>query len=214
VEPRFTPIMRSPYFGGAETPPRVRIVSLAAPDLPRIDVPTGFRAIVRSEDVRAVLARVLDLGGAVTAACAGSVLAGYATDLPFVPIIYCGRRLKRPWDDLPQAHEFGSIEVAPQFRRMRVAEALVAALVGNARLEEKILIGEALLSHWDLRGSGLDVWAYRAALLRLLERAGFERFDTSQPEVALDPASFLIARIGTKTSSESRSAFLARVAGR
>lgn len=84
----------------------------------------------------------------------------------------------------------------------------------SPRLEEKILIGEALLSHWDLRGSGLDVWAYRAALLRLLERAGFERFDTSQPEVALDPASFLIARIGRRTSSESRSAFLARVAGR
>jgi hypothetical protein len=50
--PKAATSRRSPYFGGAETPPRIRIVSLAAPDLPRIDLPTGFTAIVRSEDLR------------------------------------------------------------------------------------------------------------------------------------------------------------------
>ena len=192
---------------------RTRILSLAASDLSRIDVPPGFGAIVRSEDLRGVLARVLDVGGAVTAACAGSVLAGYATDLPFVPVTYGGRRWPRPWDDLPQAHEFGSIEVAPRFRHARVAEALVAALVANRRLERSIVIGEALSSHWDLRGSGLDVWEYRAALLLLFERAGFQRFETSQPEVGLDPAGFLIAKLGAQTMPASQAAFLARLRG-
>jgi acetoin utilization protein AcuA len=190
---------------------RIRIVSVAAADLRALDVPPGFGAIVRSADLRDVLARVIDLGGVVTAASAEGVLAGYATDLPFVPVFYQGRRVERPWDDLPQAHEFGSIEVAPQFRRTGLAEALIASMVANGRLDERIVIGEALASHWDLRGSGLAVWDYRTALLRLFERAGFQRFDTSQPETALDPASFLIARIGPRTSPQSQAAFLARL---
>ncbi|SRR6266566_3422746 len=193
---------------------RLRIVTLAKSDLSHIDVPPGFGAIVRSEDLRGVLARVLDLRGVVTAACAGCVLAGYATDLPFVPVTYCGRRCPRPWDDLAQAHELGPIEVAPQFRRARVAGALLSAVVANRRLEKNIVIGEALSWHWDLRGSGLGVWGYRAVLLRLFERAGFQRFETSQPEVGLDPAGFLVAKVGVQTSPASRSAFLARLHGR
>ena len=189
----------------------IHIVSLTASDLGRIDVPPGFGAIVRSGDLRNVLGRVLDLGGTVTAGDADGVLAGYATDLPFVPVVYAGARFRRPWDDLPQAREFGSIEVAPQFRRAKLAEALVCALVANGRLDDSIVIGEALSWHWDLRGAGLAMWDYRAALLRLFQRAGFQRFDTSQPETALDAASFLIARIGTRTSLESQAAFLARL---
>jgi acetoin utilization protein AcuA len=190
---------------------RIRIVSLTPADLRAIDVPPGFGAIVRSGDIRDVLARVIDLGGAVTVASAEGVLAGYATDLPFVPVFYQGRRVERPWDDLPQARELGSIEVAPQFRHARVAEALLATMVANGRLDDRIVIGEALASHWDLRGSGLAVWDYRTALLRLFQRAGFERFETSQPETALDPVSFLIARIGSRTSPQSQAAFLARL---
>jgi GNAT superfamily N-acetyltransferase len=141
------------------------------------------------------------------------VLAGYATDLPFVPVRYCGRRWPRPWDDLCQAHELGSIEVAPQFRRAGVAGALVSAVVANGRLDGKIVIGEALSSHWDLPRSGLSLGSYRAMLLRIFERAGFQRFETSQPEVGFDPAGFLIARLGAQTSPASRSAFLATAAG-
>jgi acetoin utilization protein AcuA len=209
LEPADSPLAGRHPFSVATR--HVRIVSLTASDLGRIDVPPGFGAIVRSADLRGVLARVLDLGGAVTAGCADGVLAGYATDLPFVPVFYAGRRVERPWDDLPQVREFGSIEVAPQFRRAKVAEALLAAMVADGRLDDSIVIGEALASHWDLRGSGLGVWQYRAALLRLFQQAGFQPFHTTQPETALDPASFLIARIGARTSHESRSAFLARL---
>jgi len=44
-------------------------------------------------------------------------------------------------------------------------------------------------------------------------RRGY-RFETSQPEVGLDPAGFLIARVGEQTLPASRSAFFDRLRGR
>lgn len=51
------------------------------------------------------------------------------------------------------------------------------------------------------------MWEYRRRLVRLLESAGFGRFDTDAPDVADDPVNFLAVRIGAATTRASQQAF-------
>jgi len=167
----------------------------------------GFTAIVESPEVPAMFRRVFAAGGNVTAALVNGVLVGYAADLPFVPVEWDGGRVLRRWESVPQARELGAVEVAAPFRNRGIARRLMDALAADGRLEPYIVIGEALRWHWDLATSGIDVWEYRRRLAGLLESAGFRRFDTDSPDVALDPVNFLAARIGTSTASAAQRAF-------
>jgi acetoin utilization protein AcuA len=88
------------------------------------------------------------------------------------------------------------VEVAAPFRNRGIARELMRALADGGRLEPFIVIAEALQWHWDLGTAGIDVWEYRRRLIRLLESAGFRRFDTDAPDVSEHAANFLAARIG------------------
>lgn len=186
----------------------VRIDRLtSAGDLARLDVTPGFAAITPSKDLRAVLARVLEAGGVVNAALRRSILIGYTADLPFLPIPFQGGQITRRWQGLPDAREIGGLEVARPFRGAGIAQRLLAGLVSDARLDRIVLIGEALQWHWDADTGRQSIWEYRDELLRLLERAGFRRWETDEPEIQYSPANFLFARIGPLTSEVSRRAF-------
>lgn len=50
--------------------------------------------------------------------------------------------------------------------------------------------------HWDLRGTGLNVYRYRAMLLAAAAPFGFQVVPTDEPDVQEHPANFLIVRIG------------------
>lgn len=171
-----------------------------------LHVAAGFSSIVDTAEVPAMFRRVLAAGGTITAALAGGVLVGYAADLPFVPVEWAGGQIVRRWQAVPQARELGAVEVAAPFRNRGIARRLMQALAGDSRLDPYIVIGEALRWHWDLGSSGIDVWEYRRRLVRLLESAGFRRFETDAPDVAEDPANFLAVRIGTRTALDSQRA--------
>jgi GNAT superfamily N-acetyltransferase len=170
-------------------------------------VAEGFGAIVRSEDVPAMFARTLSAGGTITAALRDGVVVGYAADLPFVPIVWDGGRVERRWDALPAVRELGAVEVALPFRNRGIARELMRALAAGGRLDRFIVIAEALHWHWDLAASGIDVWEYRRRLVRLLESAGFRRFDTDAPDVSEHAANFLAARIGPRSGIPAQRAF-------
>jgi len=180
---------------------------LSRDDLEAVEISPGFRAIVRSAELRPVLQHVLELGGAVTAALNDGMLIGYATDLPFVPVDWSSGRIERRWEHLPAARELGSLEVAAAYRGRGIARLLMDSLVAGRRLEPYIVIGEALAWHWDIRAAGVDLWRYRGMLVGLLESAGFGRFDTDEAEIREHEANFLIARIGAGTSAADRRAF-------
>jgi acetoin utilization protein AcuA len=185
--------------------PTARLIS--RDDLDAMEISPGFRAIVRSAELRPVLQHVLQLGGAVTAALHDGMLIGYATDLPFVPIEWSLGRIERRWERLPGARELGSLEVATPYRGRGIAHLVMDSLVAGGRLEPYIVIGEALAWHWDIGAAGVDLWRYRGMLLRLLESAGFAGFDTDDAEIRAHEANFLVARIGAATSAADRSAF-------
>jgi acetoin utilization protein AcuA len=170
-------------------------------------VAAGFSAIVPTAGVLEMFRKSVAIGGTITAAVLQGSLVGYAADLPFAPIEWKGRRIVRRWERIPEVRELGAVEVAAPFRNRGIARMLMQASAAGERLERYIVIGEALSWHWDVAAAGNDPWEYRRRLWRLLESAGFQRFDTDEPDVTYDAASFLAARIGGATAPSSRRAF-------
>jgi acetoin utilization protein AcuA len=167
----------------------------------------GFSAIVPTPAVLEMFRKSVAIGGTVTAALLQGALVGYAADLPFAPVEWNGKRIARRWEAIPEVRELGAVEVAAPFRNRGIARRLMQAFAEGDRLEHHIVIGEALSWHWDVAAAGNDPWEYRRRLCRLLESAGFQRFDTDAPDVTYDKASFLAARIGGATAPASRRAF-------
>jgi GNAT superfamily N-acetyltransferase len=167
----------------------------------------GFSAIVPTAEVLDMFRKSVAIGGTVTAALLRGALVGYAADLPFAPVEWNGQRIARRWEAIPQVRELGAVEVAAPFRNQGIARKLMQAFAEGDRLERYIVIGEALCWHWDVAGAGNDPWEYRRRLCRLLESAGFQRFDTDAPDVTYHAANFLAARIGGATAPSSRRAF-------
>ena len=167
----------------------------------------GFSAIVPTPEVIEMFRKSVAIGGTITAALLEGTLVGYATDLPFAPVEWHGRRIVRRWESIPEVRELGAVEVAAPFRNRGIARTLMEAFAEGDRLERYIVIGEALSWHWDVGAAGNDPWEYRRRLCRLLESAGFQRFATDAPDVTYHPANFLAVRIGGETAPSSRRAF-------
>lgn len=163
-----------------------------------------FGAIVRSHRVQGVLGHVADLGGAVIAALAGEELRGYATLVPSSAL-----RRER-WEDLPDAFELGSIEVARSARGRGIGTALLANLPATLPIERLLLFARGLVSHWDLALGAMPALEHRRMLLRMLGRAGFQRWETDDPEVDDHPMSFLAVRAGLNAPSASLLAMMER----
>jgi hypothetical protein len=176
-------------------------------DVSRLDVAKGFCAITPTDGLRRVLTDVLGLGAHVVAAVDGSVLVGYAVDLPFLPIVFEGAVLPRRWQRLPDARELGAIEVIRPLRGTGLARALLAAMVSGGRLDDKIVLAEGLSWHWDHEASGLSSRDCRARLLSLFLGAGFRKYATDEPEIRQSPDNFLVARVGPAAPPASRAAF-------
>ena len=67
--------------------------------------------------------------------------------------------------------------------------------------------------HWDLEGTGLSVWDYRAMMENFMKEAGMVWFATDDPEICAHPANCLMVRIGRKCPSAPRSNSIASVSG-
>ncbi|OFW70440.1 MAG: hypothetical protein A2V52_06245 [Actinobacteria bacterium RBG_19FT_COMBO_54_7] len=95
-----------------------------------------------------------------------------------------------------------AIEVSRNWRSMGIANKMMESGVGDPFFDDKILICTGYSWHWDLASTGLHKQEYRSMLLRYLEKAGFMYYETDEPNVNLDSANFLTARIGSEVSAE------------
>jgi acetoin utilization protein AcuA len=166
-----------------------------------------FGAIVSSERLPAILDRIIDLHGVVIAALADDELRGYATLVPAAALA------RERWENLPDTFELGSIEVARSSRGRGLGTALLAALEATLPIDRLLLFARGMVSHWDVASAALHVIDYRRMLLRMLGRAGFQRWETDDPEVNDHPMNFLAVRAGLGVSSSSLLALTER-AGR
>ncbi|MGB9803858.1 GNAT family N-acetyltransferase [Desulfofundulus sp.] len=111
------------------------------------------------------------------------------------------------WSRHPRLLELGAIEVSRSWQRQGIAKELLHQAFKNEKLEDYVVITTEFYWHWDLQGSGLDVFTYQRMLTRLFGSAGFKRRGTDDPEILEHPANMLMVRFGRKVSKTYIKAF-------
>ncbi|MDQ0156557.1 GNAT family N-acetyltransferase [Robertmurraya andreesenii] len=99
--------------------------------------------------------------------------------------------------------ELGAIEVIPKFRGCGVGKHLLIVSMMDDAMEDYITITTEYYWHWDLKGTGLNVWEYRKVMEKMMNAGGLEWYATDDPEISSHPANCLMARIGKRVDNES-----------
>lgn len=99
--------------------------------------------------------------------------------------------------------ELGAIEVIPKYRGTGVGKSLLRVSMMDDAMEDYITITTEYYWHWDLKGTGLNVWEYRKMMEKMMNAGGLEYFATDDPEISSHPANCLMAKIGTRIDNES-----------
>jgi len=105
------------------------------------------------------------------------------------------------WESVPGLYEI-AIEVSTDWRRCGLAKALLQFTLRPDYFDRLILFALGYSWHWDLQGSGMDEFQYREALRRLFACVGFTEYRTTDPDIWLNPANILLARIGAHVDPE------------
>ena len=99
--------------------------------------------------------------------------------------------------------ELGAIEVIPKYRGTGVGKTLLRVSMMDDAMEDYITITTEYYWHWDLKGTGLNVWEYRKVMEKMMQAGGLEYFATDDPEISSHPANCLMAKIGSRVDTES-----------
>jgi hypothetical protein len=104
-----------------------------------------------------------------------------------------------------------AVEVSPAFRNLGVAHQLLSLALDFASVEESLIVGLGLSWHWDYAGLGMSRFQYRDLIARLFATHKFAEYLTSEPNIRMDPANILVARLGSCLKRESMSRFFDRL---
>jgi acetoin utilization protein AcuA len=118
--------------------------------------------------------------------------------------------LEHRWLDIGKASEI-AVEVSAGWRRMGIAHHLLSLALEFESLEESLIIAFGLSWHWDYAGLGISPFHYRELIARLFAAHGFSEYLTSEPNIRMDPANILVARLGSCLSEESINRFFQRL---
>ncbi len=115
------------------------------------------------------------------------------------------------WGKLGEAGllEALAIEVSTDWRGLGIANAMMREGLADPTFATKIVMCTGFSWHWDMDGVGVSKEIYRVMLMRYLAKAGFQYFETDDPNVKLDPSNFLTARVGSRVTDELYSLFTA-----
>jgi GNAT superfamily N-acetyltransferase len=114
------------------------------------------------------------------------------------------------WHDLGNAYEI-AVEVSSRWRHLGIAHHLLSLALAFEAVEEYLIVGLGLSWHWDDQGLGMSRFHYRAMLARVFAAHGFAEYQTSEPNIRMDPANILVARLGGHIDGESMSGFFLRL---
>jgi acetoin utilization protein AcuA len=135
--------------------------------------------------------------GRIIVARSGHMIVGYVTYLYPDPL---ERWSEGKMEDLI---ELGAIEVIPEFRGCSVGKNLLMVSMMDDAMEDYIIITTEYYWHWDLKGTGLNVWEYRKVMEKMMNAGGLVWYATDDPEISSHPANCLMARIGKRIPPES-----------
>jgi GNAT superfamily N-acetyltransferase len=114
------------------------------------------------------------------------------------------------WHGIGNAYEI-AVEVSAGWRNLGIARHLLSLALEFESLEESLILGLGLSWHWDYEGLGLSRFHYRELIARLFAAHGFAEYLTSEPNIRMDPANILVARLGSRLAEESMSRFFQRL---
>jgi acetoin utilization protein AcuA len=135
--------------------------------------------------------------GRIIIARDGMTIVGYVTYLYPDPL--------ERWSEgnMKNLIELGAIEVIPKFRGAGTGKSLLQVSMMDDYMENYIIITTEYYWHWDLKGTGLNVWEYRKVMEKMMNAGGLEWYATDDPEISSHPANCLMARIGKRVDPES-----------
>jgi acetoin utilization protein AcuA len=110
------------------------------------------------------------------------------------------------WHDIGNAYEI-AVEVSAGWRRLGIARRLLSLALEFESLEEYLILGLGLSWHWDYAGLGITPFHYREMIARLFAAHGFSEYLTSEPNIRMDPANILVARLGSRLAEENINRF-------
>jgi GNAT superfamily N-acetyltransferase len=114
------------------------------------------------------------------------------------------------WQGIGDAYEV-AVEVSPAFRKLGVAHQLLSLALDFEAVEEYLILALGLSWHWDYAGLGMSRFRYREMIARLFAAHGFAEYLTSEPNIRMDPANILVARLGRCLEEESMNRFFERL---
>jgi acetoin utilization protein AcuA len=170
-----------------------------------IDDGLGFFWHNRSDLQHQALVKIAALpdGNVTLAYNEARVIVGYVTvSLPDVDTRW-GR------DRIAGLYELGGIEVARSWRSCGISRVLLSTLFADGGYDKAIVLATGYRWCWDYESSGMGVREYRDVLHRTMQRAGFEFFDTDEPNIAWYPDNALVARVGKQAPNDLRKKFKA-----
>ncbi|WLR50239.1 GNAT family N-acetyltransferase [Bacillus tianshenii] len=127
----------------------------------------------------------------------GNMIVGYVTYLHPDPL--------ERWSEgnMKNLIELGAIEVIPKYRGSGVGKNLLQVSMMDDAMEDYIVITTEYYWHWDLKGTGLNVWEYRKVMEKMMNAGGLTYYATDDPEISSHPANCLMARIGSRVDQDS-----------
>jgi acetoin utilization protein AcuA len=114
------------------------------------------------------------------------------------------------WQGIGNAYEI-AVEVSSSWRQLGIAHHLLTFALAFESVEEYLIVGLGLCWHWDEEGLDMSRFHYRRMLARLFAAHGFAEYQTSEPNIGMDPANILLARLGSRIDSESMNRFFQRL---
>lgn len=188
------------YAKDLKTPNGTIIVEgpISTENLKQYDFHEGLIAFRPPTQQKKALVEISELPeGRIIVARNKEVIIGYATFLYPDPL--------ERWSEgnMDNLIELGAIEVIPQYRNCGVGKKLLQVSVMDDAIEDYIIITTEYYWHWDLKGTGLNIWEYRKVMEKMMNAGGLSYFATDDPEISSHPANCLMVRIGSKVSNTS-----------
>jgi len=114
------------------------------------------------------------------------------------------------WQEIGNAYEI-AVEVSAGWRKLGIARHLLSLALEFESLEEYLILGLGFSWHWDYEGLGISRFHYRELIAGLFAAHGFAEYLTSEPNIRMDPANILVARLGSRFAEESMNHFFQRL---
>ncbi|OES44130.1 GNAT family N-acetyltransferase [Domibacillus iocasae] len=188
------------YSKEVETPAGPLIIEGPIPPekLMQYEFHEGLVAFRQPEQQHEALIGIANLPeGRIIIARSGSTIVGYVTFLYPDPL--------ERWSEakLDNLIELGAVEVASEYRGASVGQTMLRVAMMDDQMEEYITITTEYYWHWDLKGTGLNVWDYRKIMEKMMSAGGLVWYATDDPEISSHPANCLMVRIGARVDQES-----------